>query len=172
MIALETPRLRLRPWQADDRPALERMVRDTDMMRYVTGGRIWSDDAVDELLERQARHLAAYGVCFCAAELKAGGEVVGLVGLQPLDSGEFELGWWIWKAHWGHGLATEAGAAFVAYARETMGLDTLVAVIDPPNAASRAVAEKLGLHFECLKSGRETIARRDDAPIAFYRIRF
>jgi RimJ/RimL family protein N-acetyltransferase len=33
-----TERLRIRPWRAADRPALERMVRDPDMMRYVTLG--------------------------------------------------------------------------------------------------------------------------------------
>ncbi len=162
----------MRPWRSRDRSALERMVRDADMMRYITQGQTWSDEAVDEMLERQARHLDVHGVCFCATELTATGEVIGLVGLQPLDDGDFELGWWIWKDHWGQGFATEAGRAFVAHARDVLGLKTLVAVIDPPNAASRAVAEKLGLRFECIKSARETIARREDMPIAFYRVRF
>lgn len=169
MIALETRRLRLRPWQADDRPALERMARDAEMMRYVTGGRTWSDDAIDALLARQARHLDAHGVCFCAAELKAGGEIIGLVGMQPLDSGEFELGWWVWKAHWGQGLATEAAEAFVEYARSVMGLSTLVAVIDPPNVASIRVAAKLGLRFDRHQPASETLATRDDKLIALYR---
>jgi hypothetical protein len=30
------------------------------------------------------------------------------------------------------------------------------------------VAEKLGMRFECIKSARETIARREDVPIALY----
>ncbi|WP_376695746.1 GNAT family N-acetyltransferase [Wenzhouxiangella sp. EGI_FJ10305] len=172
MTTLRTQRLIIRPWRQDDRPALERMVRDADMMRYVTQGRTWSDESVDEMLERQQRHLAQHGVCFGAAELATTGEVIGLVGLQQLDDGDFELGWWIWRDYWGQGFATEAGGAFVAHARDVMGLKTLVAVIDPPNAASRAVAEKLGLRFECTKSARETISRREDLPIAFYRIRF
>jgi ribosomal-protein-alanine N-acetyltransferase len=170
LVALETERLRLRPWQADDRPALERMARDAEMMRYVTHGRTWSDDAIDELLERQARHLELHGVCFFAAELKAGGEVVGLVGLQPLDSGEFELGWWIWKDYWGQGLATEAARVFVDHAREVMNLDSLVAVIEPDNAASIRVADKLGLRFERRLPASQTLARRDDEIIALYRI--
>lgn len=170
MATLSTERLIIRPWRPQDRPALERMVRDADMMRYVTQGRTWSDDAIDEMLERQQRHLAQHGVCFGATELKSTGEVIGLVGLQQLDGGDFELGWWIWKAHWGQGFATEAARAFVAHARDVMGLETLVAVIDPPNAASCAVAEKLGLRFESIKSARETLARREDLPIAFYRM--
>jgi RimJ/RimL family protein N-acetyltransferase len=172
MTTLETERMLIRPWRPEDRPALERMVRDAEMMRYVTQGRTWSDEAVDEMLERQRLHLERHGVCFGAAELKATAEVVGLVGLQQLDDGDFELGWWIWKDHWGRGFATEAGCAFVEHARDVMGLETLVAVIDPPNAASRAVAEKLGLRFECTKSARDTLSRREDVPIAYFRVRF
>src|SRR5690606_40388866 len=100
-----TGRLRIRPWQAADRPALERMVHDPDMMRYITHGRTWADDEVDELLERQVRHLRNHGICFGAVELLATGEVIGLVGMQPHDDGQFVLGWWIWKAHWGRGYA-------------------------------------------------------------------
>jgi RimJ/RimL family protein N-acetyltransferase len=163
-----TERLRIRPWRVADRPALERMVRDPDMMRYITHGRTWADEEVDELLERQARHLRKHGICFGAVELQATGELIGLVGLQPHDDGQFELGWWIWKAHWGRGYATEAAGAFVRHAREVMGLERLVAVIDPPNAASIKVAEHLGMSFECIKSATETITMRPDIPIAYF----
>lgn len=163
-----TERLRIRPWRPGDRPALERMVRDPDMMRYITQGRTWADEEVDEILERQARHLKNHGVCFGAVELRATGEVIGLVGLQPHDDGQFELGWWIWKEHWGRGYATEAARPFIVHARDVMGLDRLVAVIDPPNTASIRVAEHLGMSFECIKSANETIAKRPEVPIAYY----
>jgi [ribosomal protein S5]-alanine N-acetyltransferase len=166
-----TERLRIRPWQVGDRPALEQMVRDPDMMRYITRGRTWADAEVDELLERQARHLQNHGICFGAVELAASGEVIGMVGMQPLDDGQFELGWWIWKEHWRRGYALEAARPFVAHARDVMGLERLVAVIDPPNAASIKVAERLGMTFECIKSAAETIAKRPDIPIAYYGMR-
>jgi [ribosomal protein S5]-alanine N-acetyltransferase len=165
---LDTARLLIRPWRDADRPALERMARDAQMMRFVRRGRILSDEEVDEILERQARHLERYGVCFGAVVMKGNDEVIGLAGMQPHDDGQFELGWWIWKDHWGRGYATEAAAAFVAHGRDMMGLKRVVAVIDPPNLASRRVAEKLGMSFECIKSARETIANREDMPIAYY----
>jgi RimJ/RimL family protein N-acetyltransferase len=165
---LNTDRLRIRPWVESDRPALERMVRDPEMMRYITRGRTLSDEEVDRILERQARHLEQYGACFGAVVLAESAEVIGLAGLQPHDDGQFELGWWIWKAYWGCGYATEAATALVAYARDVMGLGRLVAVIDPPNVASRRVAEKIGMQLECTKSARETIATREDMPIAYY----
>lgn len=146
------------------------MTRDVEMVRYVTHGRFWTDAQIDDFLERQTRHLARHGVCFCAAEAKTDGEVVGLVGLQPLDDGTFEIGWWIWKEYWGQGFATEAARAFVDHARHVMNLPVLVAVIDPPNKASVAVAEKLGLTFDCIRPASETSARRDDSPVAIYRM--
>lgn len=165
---LETERLHIRPWQEGDRPALKRMVCDPDMMRHVTQGRTWSDGEVDEILARQARHLDNYGICFGAVVLTGSGEVIGLAGMQPHDDGQFELGWWIWKDYWGKGYAAEAAQAFVGHARNVMTLDRLVAVIDPSNAASIRVAEKLGMQFECIKSARDTIAKREDIPIAYY----
>jgi [ribosomal protein S5]-alanine N-acetyltransferase len=167
-IELVTARLLLRPWQERDRPALERMARDPEMMRYVRRGRTLSDAEIDEMLARQARQLDRYGVCIGAVVLKEKDEVIGIAGMQPHDDGQFELGWWIWKEYWGCGYATEAGAAFIRHARELMGLKRLVAVVDPPNIASCRVAEKLGMRFECIKSARETVSNREDMPIAYY----
>jgi [ribosomal protein S5]-alanine N-acetyltransferase len=166
--SLQTRRLHIRPWLESDRPALGRMAQDAEMMRYITRGRTWSDEEVDEILHRQARHLEQYGICFGAVVLSATGEVIGMAGLQPHDDGQFELGWWIWKEYWSRGYATEAAVAIVEHARNAMGLKRLVAVIDPPNLASTRVAEKLGMRFECIKSARETIAKREDMPIAYF----
>lgn len=166
---IDTQRLRVRPWQDSDRPAFERMVADAEMMRHLTQGRTWRADEVDEFLARQARHLAGHGCCMGALVLTATDEVVGVAGIQPLDlPGEYELGWWVWKDHWGRGYATEAAQALVAHARDVMGLKRVVAVIDPPNTASVRVAEKVGMRFERIVSARETVARRDDIPVAIY----
>jgi ribosomal-protein-alanine N-acetyltransferase len=166
--SFSTDRLRIRPWSRSDRGALARMTGDADMMRYLSQGQPWSDERIDELAGRIDAHRARHGISFGALEWRASGEVVGLSGLQQLDSGEFELGWWIWKDYWGQGLAIEGTRPFVDHARDAMGLDRLVAVIDPGNAASRRVAEKLGMSFEGIKSARETMAMRPDEPIAFY----
>lgn len=163
-----TARLTIRPWSESDRRALARMAMDKDMMRYITQGRPWGDAEMDEFLQRQARHVARHGISFGAVEEKTSAEVIGLAGMQPHDDGQFELGWWVWKDHWGKGYATEAIRPFVEHAREVMELTRLVAIIDPPNQASKRVAEKIGMHFVCIKSARETIASREDIPVAYY----
>jgi len=167
---LASPRLIIRTWQPRDRQALDQMTGDAEMMRHVGSGRAWTGDQVDALLERQIRHLTRHGVCFGAVELKASGLAIGLAGFQQHDDGLFELGWWIWKTHWGKGYATEAALACVDHARELMGLDCLVAIIDPDNIASRRVAEKIGMQFVDIRSARTTIAAREDLPVAYYRL--
>ena len=166
---LTTERLEIRAWQAGDRPALERMVADSDMMRHLTHGRAWSVDEVDEFLARQARQLDEHGVCMGPLVLRGSREIVGVAGIQPIDlPGEYELGWWVWKAYWGHGYAPEAGRALAAYAADVLGLARVYAVIDPDNAASIRVAEKIGMRFERRTTARETAARREEIDVVLY----
>lgn len=166
---VRSARLEMRVWRDSDRPAFERMVADADMMRHLTQGRTWRPDEVDEFFTRQARHLAGHGCCMGALVLTGTQEVIGVGGIQPLDApGAYELGWWVWKDHWGRGYATEAAQALVAHARDVMGLARVFAVIDPPNTASVRVAEKIGMQLEGIVSARETVARRDDVPVAVY----
>ena len=44
---IETPRLVVRPWETADRPAFERFVADTEMMRYMSHGRAWDQTRID-----------------------------------------------------------------------------------------------------------------------------
>jgi RimJ/RimL family protein N-acetyltransferase len=69
--------------------------------------------------------------------------------LPLLPSGDTEIGWHFHPDHWGHGYATEAAAAVLAYALATgpdkTGLDKLVAVTAPANTASQKVCERIGM---------------------------
>jgi RimJ/RimL family protein N-acetyltransferase len=78
-------------------------------------------------------------------DLKATGECVGQVGINhgPLFP-EKELGWQLYDGYEGRGYATEAAGALRDWAFGTLGLRTLVSYIDPGNAQSAAVAERLG----------------------------
>lgn len=73
------------------------------------------------------------------------GAVLGfvLIGFEPGDQVP-ELGWLFLPEARGRGLATEAAAAARAHALGAGGLRELVSYIDPGNAASRRLAERLG----------------------------
>ncbi|MCC5987348.1 MAG: GNAT family N-acetyltransferase [Pararhodobacter sp.] len=66
-----------------------------------------------------------------------------LVGFEPGDQAP-ELGWLFLPQARGQGLASEAAAAARAHALGEMALPELVSYIDPSNAPSRRVAQRLG----------------------------
>jgi RimJ/RimL family protein N-acetyltransferase len=77
---------------------------------------------------------------------------------------EVEIGWMIEPSVWDQGYATEAGAAIRDEAFERLGLESIVAVHHPENAASRRVIEKLGMTFE-----RDVVAK-DGWPYCLHRL--
>jgi RimJ/RimL family protein N-acetyltransferase len=81
----------------------------------------------------------------------ATGEFVGECGLveQTVEGAtEVEVGYQLHRRCWGRGLATEAAGACVAHARDAVGLERIVALIDPRNTASQHVAANVGLALE------------------------
>jgi RimJ/RimL family protein N-acetyltransferase len=83
--------------------------------------------------------------------LRENGEFVGDCGLtlQQVDGvTEIEVGYHVRAALQGRGLATEAATACRDHARDVLGLERLIAIIDPRNRPSQRVAEKLGLVVE------------------------
>lgn len=71
---------------------------------------------------------------------------LGLTGpWQPWDWPERELGWTVWHpGAEGRGVAREAAAAARDHAFRDLGWTTAVSYIDPANARSIALAERLG----------------------------
>jgi RimJ/RimL family protein N-acetyltransferase len=69
-------------------------------------------------------------------------ELVGGIGLDGGD--EVELGYWIARAHWGKGIATEAGRAVVDLADASLRLPKLKASHAIDNPASGRVLGKIG----------------------------
>ena len=70
---------------------------------------------------------------------------MGRIGLYNLEGWPgLEVGWALAREHQGKGYATEGGAAALRYAFDVVGADTVISLIQPANAASIRVAEKLG----------------------------
>ncbi|MGA9852994.1 MAG: GNAT family N-acetyltransferase [Gammaproteobacteria bacterium] len=166
---IKTPRLEVRPWEAADRPAFERLVADAEMMRYISGARPWDAGRIDGWLARQTHNLTAHGCCMGAVVLRQTGGVIGVGGIQPLEKGGvFEIGWWIWKDYWNRGLATEMAQGFVEHAFGIMKLPLVVAIVDPPNLASIRVVEKLGMHREGIRNAHDLADRHPEVDVVYY----
>ena len=81
---------------------------------------------------------------------KETGKLVGRAGIEHREElgGELELGYAIAKPYWGRGYATEVCQAIINYAKEELGFPSICSLIEPENAVSIHLAEKLGFQFE------------------------
>lgn len=90
-------------------------------------------------------HWPLFGFGTWHVERKADGALVGSVGLLKHDTHpEIEIGWHLYDGFEGQGYAFEAATAARDWAYRHCGLATLVSYIDPANARSIALAERLG----------------------------
>jgi RimJ/RimL family protein N-acetyltransferase len=154
---IETARLRLLPMLSEDWLALRPIATDPEVVRYISNGVPWSDERIQEFVGRQVKHFKDYGYCFWKLLHKENGEMIGFCGLQPLPgTDEIEIGWWLARAWWGQGLATEAAREALRHGFERAGLDRIVAIAILENRASTHIMEKLGMKYE-----RDTMHRGD-----------
>ena len=145
---IETERLTLRRLQPRDYAAWKPFILD-DRSRYMRDegdvGEAWRDFC-HALGHWEMRGWGVFAIC-----LKGEDAAFGDVGpWMPENWNEPEIAWSIWDAaREGRGYVTEAATAARDWAFRELGWPTAVSYIDPGNARSIAVAERLG-------------ARRDD----------
>jgi len=134
------------------------MEMDPEFRRYVGGYPRSREDAESKFPKQQLRKVAdRLGVW--ATVLKSNGQYVGRCGLYPhlepnarIVDGEATLSFYFGREHWGLGLASEAGAAFVKFGWEELRLSRIVATVQIENGASVHILEKLG--FELIATER------------------
>jgi RimJ/RimL family protein N-acetyltransferase len=168
---LETERLLLRPFRADDFENYLAIRTDPEVQRHLDCGPApWSRMRAWNHLAFLIGHWQLRGAGSWALEEKASGAFVGLVGFyQPEDWPGFELAWALARSHWGKGFATEAAQVALDYAFAVLGEDVVISLISPKNAASIRVAERLGQTREGrhpMQSGDRVIYRMTRARYA------
>lgn len=157
---LTTERLILRPFREEDAAALFALSQDPDVVRFVGDRRVPTLQESWRAVAGWLGHwtLRAYGQW--AIEELSTGAFVGRAGIiNPAEWPGPEVGYLLGKAWWGRGFATEAARAAMNWGFSEIGFDELISLIDPANAASIAVATRLG----------ETL--RDEIEVWGYRLR-
>lgn len=150
MLPLTTKRLIIRYLRPKDEEPLLRVFGDPEVMRFGDGvqSREWIHNWLQESLHQyEERDYGPYAVTQAESQ-----ELLGYCGLfyfpdvngQP----EIEIGYRFARVAWGKGYATEAAIAVKEYAFSSLGIQRLIAVIDPSNIASVRVAKKLGMKYE------------------------
>jgi ribosomal-protein-alanine N-acetyltransferase len=144
---LRTPRLLLRDWTPADAAPFARLA-DERVAQHLLGP--FTRQQSDAQIERFRQHVRAHGFGRWAVELRDNASFIGTVGLsfvpyQAHFTPCVELTWRLAHKYWGHGFASEAARAAMAYGFERLGLSQVVAVTVPTNGRSRAVMERVGM---------------------------
>ena len=145
---LETQRLFLREFVADDADALAKVLSDSETMRFFPMQ--FDRLAVEQWISRNCRRYQINGHGLWAMDLKSTGEMIGDCGITVQDvDGEplLEIGYHLRHDLWGHGLAAEAARACREYGFTHLRASELVALIRPENLRSCRVAERCGMQI-------------------------
>jgi [ribosomal protein S5]-alanine N-acetyltransferase len=147
---IETERLRLFRFAAEDAPFALTLVGGPTFIRYIGDKGVRTlDDARAYLANGPLASYARFGFGLFKVERTADGTPIGMCGLLKRDTLEDpDLGYAFLPEYWSQGYAREAAAATVEYGRRVHGLARIVAVTDPDNAASAAVLRHIGFEFE------------------------
>jgi RimJ/RimL family protein N-acetyltransferase len=146
---LDTNRLILRPHRVEDYAACRALWADPDVVRHI-GGIPLDSQAVWFRILRYAGMWSLLGYGMWVIEARDSGAFLGEAGLLNAERGLAELegvpeaGWVLGPPAWGRGIATEAMQAIFAWADAHLEAPSLRCIIDPGNAASIKVAQKLG----------------------------
>ena len=146
---IETSRLVLRPYAAEDGPALFEAVQETqdELRRWIP----WHDkhptvEASTETCVRLAGFFRDRTDFTMGIFDRESGRFLGGTGLHRVrwELPSFEIGYWLRQTAIGHGYVTESTATLVRLCFEQLGAARVELMCDPRNVRSTAVAERIG----------------------------
>jgi [ribosomal protein S5]-alanine N-acetyltransferase len=145
---IETPRASIRYLSDDDAEPLACLVADAESMRYVGNGRPLAPEDARRWIAVSRGNYDDHGYDTFAVVDKASGAFAGYAGFvrsaDVVPPEEAELIYALLPDYRGRGLASEVAAALIAHGFAVFGLRRILATIDPANAPSLRIVEKLG----------------------------
>jgi [ribosomal protein S5]-alanine N-acetyltransferase len=145
---LETKRLILRLFRAEDIDVMAQLFANPDFMRFSLGP--YTPEQTQNVLQKFSAWNQASLPSPFAVVLRENNQLLGYCGF--LHHGELpnevEIGYRLDPKYWNRGLATEASRAVRDHAFSDLRLPRVISLIHPENIPSRRVAEKNGMKVE------------------------
>ncbi len=150
MTVVETERLALREFTADDADFVLRIVNEPSFLRYIGDRGVRNlDDARKYIADGPVAGYARDGHGLMRVDRKADGAVVGMCGLLKRDAlPEPDIGFSFLPEFWSQGYALESAHAVLGHARGTLGIGRILAITTRDNVPSMRLLDKLGFRFE------------------------
>ena len=164
---LSTARLTLRPFTPADAPFILELLNQPSWIENIGDRGVRTEAAAVGYIENgplASYHQHGFGL-WCVERTKDRIPVgmCGILQRDYLDSPD--IGFAYLERYQGQGFGTEAAEATIAYARETLHLDRMAAVVSPDNAASIRILRRLGMRYT-----EPILMPGDTEPIALYRL--
>ena len=144
---LTTKRLALCRFTLDDAAFIVDLLNDPEWLRYIGDRGVRTVDDAREYLEKgPMASYAAHGFGRDRVWLWETSVPIGMRGLLRRESlPDVDVGFAFLPEYRAQGIAFEAASATMGYARDTLGLDRILAIVTPGNAGSIRVLQKLGM---------------------------
>lgn len=139
---------RLRPYRPGDEAALCAVADDFMVARWMA--RAFPNPYTLRDAEEWIA-IASVDTCSRYFAIEVDGVLAGGLGVEPFEgerAGTAIFGYWLGRAYWGRGIATDAARMLADDALANRGLRRLEASVFEPNAASARVLEKCGFQLE------------------------
>jgi len=150
MKKIKTERLTLRQFTLNDAAFILELVNEPSFIQNIGDRGVRSlSDAKRYLESGPLSSYAKNGFGLLAVTRNDTGQPIGMCGLIKRDTLEdVDIGYAFLPEFWSKGYALESAQAVMKYAVEVIGLKRVVAIVDPDNAGSIRLLEKIGMLFE------------------------
>jgi len=164
MIKIETERLVLKKLVDADKERLVSLIGDFRVSKTLSNVPYpYTFDDADEWLEIVGNEEFNLNIFL-------NDNLIGGVGLTPVEDDFYELGYWLGVDYWGQGYATESVMELLNYAKTNTPYEKFKANVYKENVASAKVLEKNG--FKRVGDGEAfSISRQENVPSIGYEYR-
>lgn len=153
---IESNRLVIRKFEAEDWQAVYEYTSNADVMTYIPEGVFTEEDAKKFVEENSGDKAEKFAVV-----LKDENILIGHIAFYNVFGGHtYEIGWVFNPKFYNKGYASEAAYAALNYGFKELKLHRIIATCQPENPPSYRVMEKIGMrregHFKkCIPNGNE-----------------
>jgi ribosomal-protein-alanine N-acetyltransferase len=162
MEIIETQRLVLKNYAADEKENLISLLTDKTVMKHVDSG-VFSQEKAEKLWVKLIENSYPQGIrtiwaVFARDNLRYIGHAA--IRPRPTKKEDWEISYMLKTGEWGKGFATEIARRLIEYSFGELNLTEVVATIDDDNFGSIKVVEKNGMsfsHYEYDDDGRFSV---------------
>ena len=150
MKRLDTERLELHLFTADDADFVLRLLNEPSFLRYIGDRGVHDLESARRYIgEGPVASYALRGHGLMKVVRKADAEALGMCGLLKRDTlPDADIGFSFFPAYWSQGYAIESAAAVMRHARDVLGIGRILAITTKDNESSMRLLARLGFRFD------------------------